>query len=94
MAPEQILSARDVDHRADIYALGVMLYQLITGSLPFPADNPRVLIFAHLQRPAPDPRTLVPNLSPSIAKAILRALSKDPNDRYQTVEQLTTAFAN
>ncbi len=94
MAPEQISSARDVNHRADIYALGVMLYQLITGSLPFAADNPGVLIFAHLQRPAPDPRTLVPNLSSSIAAAILRTLSKDPNERYQTAAELTAAFTN
>jgi hypothetical protein len=84
MAPEQIRSAGEVDGRADVYALGVVAYQMLTGQLPFLADNPGTMMLAHLQQPAPDPRELVPELPARAAKAILRSLAKDPNDRFST----------
>lgn len=81
MAPEQIRASTDIDARADVYALGVMTYQMLTGRLPFGGDNPGALLMAHLQQPAPDPRLLAPTLPESAAEAITRALHKSPHDR-------------
>jgi tRNA A-37 threonylcarbamoyl transferase component Bud32 len=94
MAPEQVRGARKVDGRADTYALGVMLYEMLTGELPFRGDNPGAVMLAHLQQPAPDPRTIVEDLPEGIATAILRALAKDPEDRYPTVGALVEALGD
>jgi serine/threonine protein kinase len=88
MAPEQIRASGEVDHRVDIYALGVVLFQILTGRLPFTADNPGAVVLAHLHQPAPDPRALLPELPAHIARAILRALAKDPAERHQTAGAL------
>jgi hypothetical protein len=82
MAPEQIRSAAEVDLKADIYALGVVTFQMLTGQLPMKGDNPGAVMMAHLQIPAPDPRTLLPDLPECAALAILRALEKDPAERF------------
>lgn len=84
MAPEQIRSSGQVDGRADVYALGVMTYQLLTGKLPFDAENPGALMLSHIQTPAPDPRLLKPDLPAHIALGLLRALEKDPALRPAT----------
>ena len=84
IAPEQIRSAGDVDRRADIYALGVMAYQMLTGQLPLRGDNPGALMLAHLQTPPLDPRNLAPDLPENTALALLRALAKDPAERFDT----------
>jgi serine/threonine-protein kinase len=91
MAPEQIMAAREVDHRADIYALGVVLYQMLTGELPF-KGNPAQVLFAHLYQPAPDPRHVVPELPGTVAEAIMRAMAKQPEDRFQSVGGLAAAL--
>jgi eukaryotic-like serine/threonine-protein kinase len=88
MAPEQIRAAGEVDARTDIYALGVMLFQMLTGRLPFTGENPGIVVLAHLHQPAPDPRALLPDLPAHIAQAILRALAKDPAERHQTAGAL------
>lgn len=92
VAPEQIMSAREVDRRADIYALGVMVYQMFTGQLPFVGNNPARLVFAHLQQPAPDPRDVVPELPVPIAKAVLKALAKKPEDRFPTAGEFAATL--
>lgn len=83
MAPEQIMAARDVDHRADIYALGVIVYELLTGERPFKGSAGQVL-FAHLQQPAPDPRDVKPEIPREMAQAVLKALEKNPDERFQS----------
>jgi predicted Ser/Thr protein kinase len=88
MAPEQIRASGEVDHRVDIYALGVLLFQILTGRLPFAGDNPGAVVLAHLHQPAPDPRALLPDLPAHIAQTILRALAKDPAERHQTAGAL------
>ncbi len=93
MAPEQIRSAGDVDGRADIYALGVMLFQMLTGQLPFCVDNPGAMMLAHLQTPAPDPRILRPDLPEITALAILRSLEKEPDDRFATAGEMAEALS-
>ena len=90
VAPEQIMGASEVDGRADIYALGVIAYEMLTGELPFKADNPGQVVFAHLQSQPPDPGVLRPDMPWQMCDAVLRALAKQPDDRYQTA----TAFAD
>jgi serine/threonine-protein kinase len=91
MAPEQIQDSTTVDFRADIYALGVVLYETLTGVLPFKGNLAQVL-FAHVNQPAPDIRQLRPDLSPEVSIAIHRALQKDPNDRFQSATEFVTAL--
>jgi predicted Ser/Thr protein kinase len=91
MSPEQIKEAREVDRRTDVYALGVMLYQMLTGELPFKGHAGQVL-FAHLQQPAPDPRLVRPDLPRDLAHAVLKALAKEPDERFASAGELARAF--
>lgn len=88
IAPEQIQASADVDGRADIYALGVMIYQMLAGELPFKHTNPGALLIAHLTQPPPDIRQVVPNLPSHIAAAIQRAMAKQPEERFATASEL------
>ncbi len=90
IAPEQIMEAKLVDHRADIYALGVMLYQMLTGKLPFESDNVALAIYSHLNSPLPDPRSIMPQLPVRAARAILRALDKVPETARRRQEHWLT----
>jgi serine/threonine-protein kinase len=95
-APEQITAANEIDARADIYALGVMAYAMLTGEMPY-KGNVGQIIFAHLQQPPPDPRKCVPDLPEATAAAIIRCMAKKPDARFATagafVGQLQIAAA-
>lgn len=91
MAPEQILGHK-VTPRADQYALGVVLYQLCTGRLPFDATTPMKLALKHATEPLPRPRMVNPNLPDAVEEVLLRALSKDPNFRYKSMRAFNLAF--
>lgn len=80
LAPEQALK-KEVDGRADLYALGVMMYELVTGRLPFTADDPLAVITQHLQAPVVPPSTYNASLPPLLDSLIVRLLSKQPEDR-------------
>jgi len=87
MAPEQF-EAGDVDHRADIYSLGLVGYEMFTDAKLFEADNAVALAYKHAYEAPPDPQTLRPDLPPRIAAVILRCLAKDPRERFGSVREI------
>ena len=84
MSPEQIQASAKVDSRADVYALGVMTYQMLTGSLPFERPNTGAVLLAHLNAPPPDAREKLRELPRHAAYAIQQAMAKDPASRFAT----------
>jgi tRNA A-37 threonylcarbamoyl transferase component Bud32 len=92
MSPEQCDGKREVDHRADIYALGVILFQMSTGRVPFSGEGFGEIMAQHLSRPAPAVRALVPEVPPALDAIVGRALAKDPDQRFQTMAELREAL--
>ena len=79
---------RPVDHRSDLYALGVTYYELLTGRLPFEAVNPLEVAYAHVAKQPPPPHELRPSLPVALSAIVLKLLSKAPEDRYQAASGL------
>jgi hypothetical protein len=92
MSPEQCDGKRDVDHRADIYALGVMLFQMSTGRVPFWGEGFGAIMAQHLTTPAPAVRDLSPEAPVAIDAIVARALAKDPDQRFQTMAEVREAL--
>jgi hypothetical protein len=90
VAPEQI-SGGQVDARADVYALGCLLFKLLTGEVPFPKDGDAARLFAHLNDPPPAPSLWVPEVSMALDDVVIRAMSKAPEDRYPSAGDLGRA---
>ena len=90
MAPEQ--SNNINDYRSDIYSLGIILYQMLTGHVPFTGDTPVAVTLKHLQTPPTPPRQLNSNIPHSIEDVILKALAKEPNKRYQHANDFSSAY--
>jgi tRNA A-37 threonylcarbamoyl transferase component Bud32 len=89
MAPEQA-TAKNIDHRVDIYSLGIVFYELITNRRPFEADTPMAVLFKHASEPLPSPNLYVKELPASVENVLLKMLSKRPNDRYQSMGELVS----
>jgi len=91
MAPEQAM-AKTADHRADIYALGIVLYEMVTGRKPYSADTPMALMIMHARDPLPRPSQYVSNLPDGVEKVLLKALAKEPVNRYQNAAEMANAM--
>jgi serine/threonine protein kinase len=87
LSPEQVMG-EPVDHRSDIYSLGVMLYELLTGQLPFQAATPVEAMLRRLREPPIPPRCFCPSLSPALESVLMRALARNPADRYPTMQAM------
>jgi len=94
MSPEQGMGDRDVDGRSDIYSLGVVAYQVLTGSLPFRANNTPAMIMKHVSETPRPVRELRRDVPPALAAAIERALAKDPDDRFPDAAAFRDALLN
>ena len=92
MSPEQALASASLDGRSDIYSLGVVLYQLATGRLPFDIKTPTDAVMKHMHETPPPPRHIQPGLPVAVQNVIIKALAKQPDERYQTAEAFATAL--
>ncbi|HJT88752.1 MAG TPA: tetratricopeptide repeat protein, partial [Bryobacteraceae bacterium] len=87
MSPEQV-EAKDVDHRSDLYSLGLILYEMATDELPFRGESTLQLMYQRVAEPPKDPRTARPDLPAYLANIILKCLEKDPAKRYQSAREI------
>jgi serine/threonine-protein kinase len=93
MSPEQMASSRDVDARSDIWAAGTVLYELVTGRVPFQAETMPQLCALILQHDPPAPRSFQPGIPDGLQQVIMRSLQKKRADRYQNVAEFAAALA-
>jgi len=91
MAPEVAMGA-PADHRSDLYSLGVMLYELLLGRLPFEENNAQMTALAHVDKPVPRPRTLHSQFPRRLEAVLLQALEKNPSARFQSAEDISLAY--
>lgn len=91
MAPEQGMGGK-IDARVDVYALGVVFYELVTGRKPYIADTPMAVLLKHITDPLPRPSEFALDLPVFVENVLLKALAKSPEDRYASMEQMAAAF--
>ena len=87
MSPEQI-QGEPVDERTDIYSLGIMVYEMLTGKRPFPEDNLGKLLDFHVKEDAPDPRILIPDIPEELYSVIMKSIRRDPAERFNNISEV------
>ncbi len=92
ISPEQAQGNRELDARTDIYSLGIVLYELVVGRVPFTGDTPYAIIHNHIFTPLPPPREMNPTVPPEVEMVLLKALAKDPNERFSSAGAMIQAF--
>ncbi len=92
MSPEQGAD-KTLDHRSDIYSLGIILFEMLTGRVPFKAETPVAVVVKHIHSPLPLPRSLNPNLPEGVELVVLKALAKEPADRYNSAAALAISLS-
>ena len=92
MSPEQVMGRRDLDFRADLYALGAMLFQMLTGRLPYVSDPPLGVLAMHMSAPIPSACALNPALNEAVDEVIQRVLAKKPEDRFRNAVEMSAAL--
>ena len=90
MSPEQASGKKDIDTRSDIYSLGAMMYELATGQTPFKGETPLQVLYKHIQEEPVPPRQINPSIPVGLEQIIMCAMSKDPQNRFQTAEEMLT----
>ncbi len=91
ISPERLRDPHTIDHRTDVYSLGATLFHLVTGKIPYEGSS-AVIMARHLTDAAPDPRDINPKLDEGISRIIMKMMAKEVGDRYQTMEEVETAF--
>ncbi|MEZ4306630.1 MAG: protein kinase [Polyangiaceae bacterium] len=92
MSPEQVRAEKDIDHRTDLWSLGIILYRMLVGSLPFPGDQLGPVLAKILTDPIPVPTQHAPDLPPTLDPFFARALARDKHQRFQSIHELVDAF--
>jgi len=92
ISPEQAQGQSDLDARTDVYSLGVVVYELLVGRVPYQADTPYAVIHDHIYAPLPLPRSIKPDFSEALERVLLKALTKDRTDRYASVSEFYAAL--
>ena len=92
MSPEQAMGAKEIDHRIDLYAVGVILYRALTGGLPFDGESGNEILYRISSCPFVPPRQVNPDIPRALERVVLKAMARDPVKRYQNAEQMRNAL--
>ena len=92
MSPEQVRAEKDLDHRTDLWSMGIILYRMLTGVLPFPGDQLGPVLAKILTDPLQPPSAMAPDLPPGMDAFFTRALARDKNQRFQSIGEMVEAF--